>query len=101
MYRSMLFVPGDSEKKIAKSTQVAPDIVILDLEDSVAPGNKALARATVTDYLIANRGIRPAALFVRINPLGTAEATSCPWDRLPVPFALRPLPWLSPGSSLS
>ncbi len=70
----MLFVPGDSEKKIAKSQQVVPDAIILDLEDAVAPANKPAARALVRDYLVAGRGKRRVPLFVRINPLTTPEA---------------------------
>jgi citrate lyase subunit beta / citryl-CoA lyase len=72
MYRSMLFVPGDSEKKIAKSEGFAPDAVILDLEDSVAPANKPAARRIVSDYLTSAN--RRCALYVRINPLDTPDA---------------------------
>ena len=72
MYRSMLFVPGDSEKKIVKSEAFAPDAVILDLEDSVAPTNKAAARQIVSDYLISAN--RRCALYVRVNPLDTVDA---------------------------
>lgn len=72
MYRSMLFVPGDSEKKIAKSESFAPDAVILDLEDSVAPANKPAARSIVSDYLSSAN--RRCALYVRINPLDTPDA---------------------------
>lgn len=74
MYRSMLFVPGDSEKKIAKSEGVAADAIILDLEDSVAPPNKLRAREIVRDYLAARRDDRTSKLFVRINPLSLPEA---------------------------
>lgn len=73
MYRSMLFVPGDSEK-ITKSEQVRPDAVILDLEDAVAPANRPTARQIVRSYLEQTCGRRQSALFVRINPLGTPEA---------------------------
>jgi citrate lyase subunit beta/citryl-CoA lyase len=66
--RSWLFVPGDSERKIAKSEGVAADVVILDLEDSVALANKDAGRRLVAEYL-AGRGERAARLFVRINPL--------------------------------
>jgi citrate lyase subunit beta/citryl-CoA lyase len=45
--RSWLFVPGDSEKKLAKSEGIAADALILDLEDSVAPENKISARGLV------------------------------------------------------
>ena len=44
--RSMLFVPGDSERKLEKSLGSGADALILDLEDSVAPANKRAARAT-------------------------------------------------------
>jgi citrate lyase subunit beta / citryl-CoA lyase len=74
MYRSMLFVPGDSEKKIAKSEGFAPDAVILDLEDSVAPANKPTARRIISDYLASAN--RRCALYVRINPLDTPDALS-------------------------
>lgn len=72
MYRSMLFVPGDSEKKITKSENFTPDAVILDLEDSVGPANKPIARAVVSDYLTSAH--RRCALYVRINPLDTPHA---------------------------
>ena len=42
--RSMLFVPGDSEKKMAKAASVGADALILDLEDSVAAQRRPLAR---------------------------------------------------------
>jgi citrate lyase subunit beta / citryl-CoA lyase len=74
MYRSMLFVPGDSEKKIAKSQEVSPDAIILDLEDAVAPSNKPKAREMVREYLRSTIGKRKAALWVRVNPITTAES---------------------------
>lgn len=67
--RSLLFVPGDSERKIAKSAEAAADVLIFDLEDSVAASRKADARRIVHDHLAAHRETRPAAFFVRINPL--------------------------------
>jgi citrate lyase subunit beta/citryl-CoA lyase len=65
--RSWLFVPGDSEKKMTKAAQSAADIVLLDLEDAVAPESKAAARQSVHDFLAANPAER-ARLWVRINP---------------------------------
>lgn len=64
--RSLLFVPGDSEKKMAKAATCAADALILDLEDSVAPERKALARDMVAESLSAGIGGKP--LWVRINP---------------------------------
>ena len=67
--RSFLFVPGDSERKLAKGEGVGADALILDLEDSVAPARKPLARGMVREYLDARRGPRSAELWVRINPI--------------------------------
>jgi citrate lyase subunit beta/citryl-CoA lyase len=66
--RSLLFVPGDSEKKFAKASQTAADVLILDLEDSVAPAVKPEARGIVAGWL-GRAGEVGAALFVRPNPL--------------------------------
>ncbi|MBX3593939.1 CoA ester lyase [Sphingomonas sp.] len=70
--RSMLFIPGDSEKKMGKIAACGADAVILDLEDSVAPENKDGARQLVRDYLRAHpAGARGPQLWVRINPFDT------------------------------
>lgn len=68
--RSMLFVPGDSEKKFAKAHDVGADALILDLEDSVSPAKKPGARETVLAMLAQRRAAGPE-LWVRINPLDT------------------------------
>ena len=67
--RSLLFVPADSERKFAKADGIGSDALILDLEDSIAPGRKAFARATVKELL--GGGARNWSFLVRINPLGT------------------------------
>ena len=67
--RSLLFVPGDSEKKLAKGLESGADALILDLEDAVAPARKPAARAMVRDYLAAHRDGAGPQLWVRINPL--------------------------------
>ena len=56
--RSLLFVPGDSEKKLEKGFASGADVVIVDLEDSVAPQNKTLARDIAARF-ITGHGIRP------------------------------------------
>ena len=70
--RSLLFVPGDDERKIAKGLASAADALILDLEDAVAPARKAAARELVAKTLAASGGAK--TLFVRINALDTADA---------------------------
>jgi citrate lyase subunit beta/citryl-CoA lyase len=74
--RSLLFVPGDSERKLARGRASGADALILDLEDSVVPAAKAAARAAAAAQLAALPGPREPAMFVRINPLdsGLAEA---------------------------
>jgi citrate lyase subunit beta/citryl-CoA lyase len=67
--RSFLFIPGDSEKKLAKGDASGADALILDLEDSVAPARKTLARAIVRDYLANRASARAPELWVRINPI--------------------------------
>ena len=74
MLRSLLFVPGDSEKKLAKSTSTAADALILDLEDSVAPERTATARVMVAEFLQTHRQRNHQQLWVRINPLQTPLA---------------------------
>ncbi|MGB6091757.1 MAG: CoA ester lyase [Candidatus Binataceae bacterium] len=73
--RSMLFVPGDSERKLGKVAGGPADALILDLEDSVAKDRLPLARGIVGEYLKTSRGnARAQQLWVRINPLSTADA---------------------------
>ncbi|MBY0563308.1 MAG: CoA ester lyase [Hyphomonadaceae bacterium] len=77
MIRSFLFVPGDSEKKLAKAESAGADALILDLEDAVAPERKPAARELVAAYLWSSpRDARRTQLWVRINPLdgGAAHA---------------------------
>jgi len=70
--RSFLFIPGDSERKLAKADGAGADALILDLEDSVAPSAKPAARDLVLDFLaVRPRAGRTTKLWVRINPLDT------------------------------
>ena len=66
--RSWLFVPADSEKKIAKALDSEADAIIFDLEDSVAPAQKAAAR-DILKHLPARSG--GPQWWVRINPIGS------------------------------
>jgi citrate lyase subunit beta / citryl-CoA lyase len=65
--RSWLFAPGDSEKKMTKAMEGSADIVLIDLEDAVAPDSKAAARPMVHDFIKASPAQRHR-LWVRINP---------------------------------
>src|SRR6201999_4106922 len=68
--RSLLFVPADSEKKLAKARSSPADALILDLEDSVAAPNRPAARGLVREFL---KDVHPQSIWVRINPLGSED----------------------------
>ncbi|NBO40746.1 MAG: CoA ester lyase [Betaproteobacteria bacterium] len=69
--RSLLFVPGDSEKKMAKAASTGADALLLDLEDAVSQDRLPLARGLVLEYL-SNHKRKDQQVWVRINPLNTA-----------------------------
>lgn len=70
--RSLLFVPGDSPKMMQKAVGAGADMVLFDLEDSVAADGKVAARATVRDFLKdAKRASPRPHFYVRVNALDT------------------------------
>ena len=69
--RSLLFVPADSEKKLAKGAECGADALILDLEDSVAAERKQAAREGALAYLKAHATDTRPHLIVRVNALDT------------------------------
>jgi citrate lyase subunit beta / citryl-CoA lyase len=68
--RSLLFVPADSEKKLAKARTSPADALILDLEDAVAASERPKARERAIEFL---QDKHPQAIFVRVNPVGSAD----------------------------
>ena len=68
--RSWLFVPADSEKKVTKALESDADAIIFDLEDSVAPDQKAAAREILKNLPKRSGGPQ---WWVRINPLRTDD----------------------------
>lgn len=71
--RSLLFVPADSERKLSRAPQCGADALILDLEDSVVPANRPLARGQASDFLAATASVE-FGRYVRINPLSSGVA---------------------------
>ncbi len=63
--RSFLFVPADSERKLAEGPTSGPDGLILDLEDSVATDRKKVARDMALAYLKSADRAWPQALCPR------------------------------------
>jgi citrate lyase subunit beta/citryl-CoA lyase len=70
--RSLLFVPADGGRKLAKALECGADAVIVDLEDSIAPDRKQEARASAAAFLSeAIPAARRPLICVRINGLAT------------------------------
>lgn len=65
-----LYVPGDRPDRFGKAVAAGADAVILDLEDAVAAGRKAYARAAVAEYLTDPPAV---PVQVRVNPPGHPE----------------------------
>ncbi len=71
--RSLLFVPADSERKLARGLESGADALILDLEDSVAASNRPTARRLAREFLEAH-GPDRIRRYVRVNPLASGLA---------------------------
>src|SRR5436309_4102694 len=71
--RSLLFVPADSERKLARGLESGADALILDLEDSVAAPNRPTARKLAREFLEA-QGPDRIRRYVRINQLASGLA---------------------------
>jgi citrate lyase subunit beta/citryl-CoA lyase len=72
--RSCLYMPGANSKALEKAKTLAADVLIFDLEDSVAPEGKADARAQVA-AAVKGGGYGKREIIVRVNGLST------PWGR--------------------
>ncbi len=67
-HRTLLFAPGNHPRRVEKALTLGADGVILDLEDSVPPSEKAATRASVAQALARTRTCRA---YVRVNAMGT------------------------------
>jgi citrate lyase subunit beta/citryl-CoA lyase len=67
MYRSLLFIPGNNERFLVKSTSLKPDILCFDLEDSVPSNDKQVARKLVAEHLASRQEDKESSIYVRIN----------------------------------
>jgi citrate lyase subunit beta/citryl-CoA lyase len=72
--RSLLFVPGDSERKLEKSAGSRADALVFDLEDSVTQARKQVAREMIAAHLGSGAGGPGTEQWVRINPVSTQQA---------------------------
>lgn len=69
-YRSALYIPGSKERALEKAKALPCDAILFDLEDAVAPDEKAAARALLAQTL-AKGGYGARAKIVRVNGLDT------------------------------
>lgn len=94
--RSLLFVPGDSEKKLAKAVEGDADALIIDLEDSVSETNKMQARE-ITKAFVAQHRSGSKTLVVRVNPLDSPHHELDLDTIMPVLPAMLMLPKATPS----
>ncbi len=66
MFRSLIFVPGNSARFVEKARTLAADIICLDLEDSVPANEKNAARTTIADALGKGQEFK-SPVYVRTN----------------------------------
>src|SRR5258707_12592054 len=93
--RSLLFMPGSNARALEKAPNLPADGIILDLEDSVAPDAKAMARDQIAQA-IAQGGFGKREVLIRVNALdspwwvddGTMAGKARP-DGIPVPQGSR------------
>lgn len=83
--RSALYIPGSNERALDKVAELEADVIILDLEDAVAPQAKGLARAHIAARL-AGGGFAGKEVMIRVNGLETA------WGREDLEFCARVKP---------
>ncbi len=75
LWRSLLFVPGARSDRFEKACAAGADLVCIDLEDAVAPGEKADARAATLAFL-ADYKDRPCGVGLRVNEVVTPEGAA-------------------------
>lgn len=85
--RSFLFLPATRLERLDKALTSGADAVIIDLEDAVAPADKAAARAALANAAAPMASAAPGTLWLRINAMGTREASADLdlWQALPAP----------------
>ena len=71
--RSWMFVPGHRQRMIDKAVGLNADVIMLDIEDGVAPGEKDTARKLISEALGRERLPDFPRRFVRINAIGHAR----------------------------
>ncbi|KUO22741.1 HpcH/HpaI aldolase/citrate lyase family protein [Streptomyces dysideae] len=68
-----LYAPGDRPRVVAKALTAGADVVVIDLEDAVAPDRKDYAREATAELLTTPQ---PVPVHVRVNALDTPWAAA-------------------------
>jgi citrate lyase subunit beta/citryl-CoA lyase len=68
-----LFVPGDRPERFAKAAAAGAGVVIIDLEDAVAPAAKSAALTAAVEAVAPSDGGPAVLALVRVNPLGSRQ----------------------------
>jgi len=76
MFRSLLFIPGNNDRFLKKSTSLHPDILCYDLEDSVPSNEKEGARRLVGAQLASQEENKLSPIYVRINSVDSGMIDS-------------------------
>lgn len=109
--RSVLYIPASSDKALAKIAQLSCDVIIIDLEDAVAPADKIAAREKLAGIFaerpVASHVSRRCEMIVRINAMasewGAADllaAANCEPDGILLPKVDTPRDLLEAGDVL-
>lgn len=109
--RSVLYVPASNDKALAKISQLSCDVVIIDLEDGIAPADKVSAREKLAGIFanrpVANHFGRRCEMIVRINALSSERgaddllaAATCLPDGILLPKVNTPRDILDVGDVL-
>src|SRR5262245_28642119 len=83
--RSALFMPGSNERAMDKARTLPADVIVVDLEDAVAPSAKASARERAAAAVKAG-GYGAREVVIRVNALAT------PWGREDLAAVARAVP---------
>ncbi|MGB3387994.1 MAG: CoA ester lyase [Pseudaminobacter sp.] len=104
--RSVLYIPASNDRALAKIASLACDAVVIDLEDAVAPSEKADARRKLAS-IFASRPAGIHEMIVRINALSSqwgaddlAAALACRPDGILLPKVETPRDLLDAGDVL-
>ena len=92
--RCLLYMPGDSRRKIEKAATLDVDCICMDLEDGVALSQKAAARATIRAAL-GELDFGRSEKLVRLNPYGSgleADDLAATLDARPDGYVLPKVP---------